>query len=285
MTEQVVRVRLVFAYDGTDFAGWAIQPDLRTVQGELEGALAKITRTELVRVSVAGRTDAGVHARAQVAHMDVPLAAWNRMPGHQPMTPEQGMFRRLNGVLPPDIRVHAVDVAPDGFDARFSALERRYAYRICDLSTPIDPLMRRHVLAYDRSLDVDKLNHASGTLTGLRDFAAFCRPRDGATTVRTLTELSWQRVAEGRDAGLVVATVRADAFCHSMVRALVGALLPVGYGRRDEAWLERVAGSIGRSDAIKVAKPHGLTLEEVVYPPDDEVAQRAEETRSRRALG
>ena len=112
MTEQVVRVRLVFAYDGTDFAGWAIQPDLRTVQGELEGALAKITRTDLVRVSVAGRTDAGVHARAQVAHMDVPLAAWNRMPGHQPMTPEQGMFRRLNGVLPPDIRVHAIDRRP-----------------------------------------------------------------------------------------------------------------------------------------------------------------------------
>jgi len=287
MTEHhaaVVRARLVFAYDGTDFQGWAIQPHLRTVQGVLEAALNRITRSDDIRVTVAGRTDAGVHARGQVAHVDIPLAAWNRMPGHQPKTPEEGMFRRLNGVLPPDIRVHTIDRAPEGFDARFGALERRYAYRVGDSHLPVDPLTRRYVLALDRALDVDVLNAASGMLTGLRDFAAFCRPREGATTVRTLTELSWRRVTEGSDTGLVVATVRADAFCHSMVRALVGALLPVGYGRRDEEWLARIASSIGRSDGIKVAKPHGLTLEEVVYPPDAEVAARAALTRARRAL-
>jgi len=284
MTHEVVRARLVFAYDGTDFAGWAIQPGLRTIQGELEGALARIMRAEQIRVTVAGRTDAGVHARAQVAHVDLPLAEWLRMPGHKPKTPEQGLFRRLNGVLPADIRVHHIDVAPEGFDARFSPLERRYAYRVRDSATAVDPLTRRYVLALDKALDVDALNSASGMLTGLRDFAPFCRPRDGATTVRLLTEFSWARVTEGPDTGLVVATVRADAFCHSMVRALIGALLPVGYGRRDQDWLAGVASSLGRSDAIKVAKPHGLTLEEVVYPPDAEVGARAELTRARRTL-
>jgi tRNA pseudouridine38-40 synthase len=279
MTDEVVRARLVFAYDGTEFSGWAAQPGLRTVQETLEAALARVTRADAVRTTVAGRTDAGVHARAQQAHVDLPREAWARMPGRSDRSPADGLLSRLNGVLPPDVRVHSVSEAPLGFDARFSAVERRYVYRVDDSGAP-DPLERRHILAHDRPLDVDALNAVSGVLTGLRDFAAFCRGREGATTIRTLTELSWARGS----AGVIEATVRADAFCHSMVRSLVGALLAVGDGRRDEAWLREVAGSQIRSQAISVAPAHGLTLEEVVYPPDSELALRAEQTRARRSL-
>ncbi|WP_084038465.1 tRNA pseudouridine(38-40) synthase TruA [Demequina sp. NBRC 110053] len=285
----VVRVRLDFSYDGTDFSGWATQPSLRTVQGEMEAALARIIRDPAtgesmpVRLTVAGRTDAGVHARHQVAHADIPAASWSRMPGRCVRTPEVGLRERLDGILPDDITVRTVAIAPVGFDARFAATERRYAYRVADDSALRDPLTRRHVLWHDAALDVDALNRSSALLTGLRDFAPFCRAREGATTIRDLKELSWERVASGADAGLVVATVRADAFCHSMVRSLVGALLPVGQGRRDLAWLESVAAGTERSQAIAVAPAHGLTLERVSYPADDELASRTELTRARRS--
>ncbi|GIG54799.1 tRNA pseudouridine(38-40) synthase TruA [Demequina activiva] len=283
----VVRARLDLSYDGTAFAGWAVQPDLRTVQGELESALARIIRDDAggsvpVRVTVAGRTDAGVHARGQVAHIDIPHAAWERLPGRSDRTPAEGLRERLGGVLPEDIVVRDATIAPEGFDARFSATERRYAYRVCDRVDLRDPLTRRHVLWHDADVDVERLNLASAALLGLRDFAPFCRAREGATTIRELKELSWERVAAGPDAGLVVATVRADAFCHSMVRSLVGALLPVGQGRREVAWLEEVASGSERSQAIAVAPAQGLTLEHVAYPKDAELAARAEQTRARR---
>jgi len=279
MTDEVVRARLAFAYDGTAFSGWAAQPGLRTVQSELEAALARVTRADAVRTTVAGRTDAGVHARGQVAHVDLPVEAWVRMPGRSDRTPAAGLQSRLNGVLPDDVRIHRVDEAPSGFDARFSAVERRYAYRVCDNPAATDPLTRHWIATHDRPVDVEALKAASGMLLGLRDFAAFCRGREGATTIRTLTELSWLREGD-----VVTATVRADAFCHSMVRSLVGALLAVGDGRRDVAWLEEVAASPVRAQGISVASPHGLTLEEVVYPPDAELASRAEVTRARRSL-
>lgn len=285
MIEQqpIVRARLDLSYDGTDFSGWATQPGLRTVQGVLEEALARVVRQDdAPRVTVAGRTDAGVHARGQVAHVDVDAAAWARMPGRARRSPAEGLRSRLDGVLPDDVVMRAVSVAPPGFDARFSATQRRYAYRVCD-GVP-DVLARRHVLHVRRPLDVDALNRASSTLTGLRDFAAFCRGREGATTIRDLLELSWRRADAGPDTGLVVATVRADAFCHSMVRSLVGALLAVGEGRRDLDWLTTVAASAGRSQAIAVAPAHGLTLEEVSYPDDARLAERAEATRGRRTL-
>lgn len=287
MTElkgEVVRVRLDFAYDGTEYAGWGIQPRLRTIQGVMEAGLARIVRFgEPPRLIVAGRTDAGVHARGQVAHLDIDVRAWERMPGHSTRTPGQSLVRRLNGVLPADINVKTADLAAPGFDARFSALGRRYAYRVCDDVNLRDPLTRRYVLWHD-PLDLDALTTASAALAGLRDFAPFCRPREGATTIRELTEFSWERVTEGPDTGLVVATVRADAFCHSMVRSLVGAVLAVGKGRRDEAWLADVVSTEGRSHAVKVALAHGLTLEEVSYPPDDELALRARVTRDKRSL-
>lgn len=284
MTE-VVRARLVFAYDGTDFAGWAAQPGLRTVQGVMEEGLGRIVRQdEPPRITVAGRTDAGVHARAQVAHVDIDSKAWERLPGRAERTPAEGLVRRLRGVLPPDIFVREAGIAPDGFDARFSAVARSYAYRIADPASPRDPLARRHVAWVDTDVDLAALQEASASLTGLRDFAAFCKAREGATSIRDLQVFAWERPASGADAGLLVATVRADAFCHSMVRSLVGAVLAVGEGRRDRAWLDAVAADSQRSQTVAVAPARGLTLEEVVYPPDAELAARAEQTRGRREL-
>ncbi|WNM26852.1 tRNA pseudouridine synthase A [Demequina capsici] len=289
LSSDVVRARLDFSYDGTSFHGWAAQPGLRTVQDVLETSLARVVRkadgspAAALRVTVAGRTDAGVHARGQVAHVDLPVDAWTRLPGRSDREPGEALRVRLAGVLPPDVAMRAVTAAAPGFDARFSALERRYAYRLCDDPASRDPLRRAFVVEHRRSLDAGVLDAASATLTGLRDFAAFCKAREGATTIRDLVEFSWTRPSQGPDTGLVVATVRADAFCHSMVRGLVGAVLAVGEGRRDLAWLGGVAGHRERSQAIAVAPPHGLTLEEVVYPPDDELAARAERTRDRRA--
>ncbi|WP_084077259.1 tRNA pseudouridine(38-40) synthase TruA [Demequina sp. NBRC 110057] len=289
LSSQVVRARLVFSYDGTDFAGWAAQPGLRTVQGSMEEALGRIVRDPATgapgahRLTVAGRTDAGVHARHQVAHVEIPRVAWERMPGRSDRTPGEGLRDRLQGTTPDDIVILDAGEAPEGFDARFSATQRRYAYRVCDRRDGLDPLTRRHVLWHDGALDVDALNGASATLTGLRDFAAFCKAREGATTIRDLVEFSWERVADGPDAGLVVATVRADAFCHSMVRSLVGAVLPVGQGRRGLDWLAAAASLTERAQGVAVAPAHGLTLEQVSYPADADLAARATLTRARRA--
>ncbi len=291
-SSEVVRARLDLSYDGTDFSGWGVQPVLRTVQGELEGALCTVVRgpggAQLVpadlRVTVAGRTDTGVHARGQVAHVDITPDSWRRLGGRSIHEPAQVLRERMSGVLPKDIVIHSAAPAAPGFDARFSALERRYAYRIADNQAGRDPLTRRFVTWTSRDLNVDALNEASATLTGLRDFAAFCRPRDGATTVRDLRQLSWERVTSGADAGLVVATVRADAFCHAMVRGLVGAVTAVGVGKRRLAWLGEVAAGDERCDLISVAPARGLTLEEVLYPSDEELAARAAIARTRRSI-
>jgi tRNA pseudouridine38-40 synthase len=264
---RVVRIRLDVAYDGTDFHGWAAQPRLRTVQGELTTALATVLRVPSVDVVCAGRTDAGVHARGQVVHADL----------EEP--PElDSLVRRLNGILPADVRVRRAAEAPAGFDARFGALWRRYAYRIADTAGAVDPLARHHVLAWPRPLEEDAMNAASALLVGRHDFASFCKQREGATTIRTLLELSWER--DG--GGVLVGTVRADAFCHSMVRALVGCLIAIGERRRPVAWAADVLRAEARDPAVAVVQAHGLTLEEVAYPADDELAERAEQTRAKR---
>lgn len=286
--EDLLRVRLDLAYDGSDFAGWARQPGLRTVQGLLEDGLATVLRTAAhgapaPHVTVAGRTDAGVHARGQVAHVDVPAGVLALVGGRSDRAPLEALVTRLAGVLPPDLVVHRATRAPDGFDARFSALRRRYAYRVCDDPAARDPLTRSHVLWHRRPLDVDAMHAAARPLLGRHDFAAYCKPREGATTIRTLEDLSWSRPAEGPDAGLVVARVQADAFCHSMVRALVGAALAVGEGRRPVGWPAELLAARRRDPAAHVVAAHGLTLEEVGYPPDAELAARAERTRARRA--
>lgn len=273
-----MRLRIDCAYDGTEFSGWAAQPGLRTVQGTLEEALATALRVQQVRVTVAGRTDAGVHARGQVAHVDVDPDTVVAAAGRSTDPPLEALARRVDGILPADLRVRRVSEAPEGFDARFSAIWRRYAYRIADAQALADPLVRGHVLTWGRPLDLDAMNEASAPLVGLQDFAAFCKQREGATTVRTLLDLSWSR----DDAGLVVGSVRADAFCHNMVRALVGSLITVGEGRRPATWPAEVLAGRRRDAGVRVMHAHGLTLEEVGYPDDDELAAQADRARTRR---
>jgi tRNA pseudouridine38-40 synthase len=271
---------LDLGYDGTDFSGWAVQPGRRTVAGVLGTALATVLRHPVAELGlvVAGRTDAGVHARGQVCHLDVPEGIWLGLAGDGSGAPPDRLLRHLRGVLPADVRVHAVTRAPAGFDARFAAVRRRYSYRVCDDPAGVPPLRRREVLAHRRALDVAAMREASAQVLGLRDFAAFCRRREGATTVRTLLVYDWERGADG----LVLARVEADAFCHSMVRALVGAVLAVGDGRRPPDWPARVLGAGQRDPAVTVVAARGLVLEEVVYPAPDRFAERVAEARARR---
>jgi len=256
------------SYDGSDFHGWAVQPGLRTVQDVLTQALGRVLALPSgPALTVAGRTDAGVHARGQVVHADVPSDAW--------AAAAATAVRRLARLLPPDVRVRAVGSAPDGFDARFSALWRRYSYRVCDDPAAADPLRRHDTLWYPRPVEVAPMNQAGLGCLGEHDFAAFCRRREGAGTVRELLHLSWART----EPGVLVATVTADAFCHNLVRALVGGMLAVGEGRRPPAWLAEVLAAGVRDPAVTVAPPHGLCLEEVRYPSPAALADRARTTR------
>ncbi|GAA0661771.1 tRNA pseudouridine(38-40) synthase TruA [Kitasatospora atroaurantiaca] len=277
-----VRIRLDLAYQGAEFSGWARQPGRRTVQGEIEDALRVVTRSEQTYdLTVAGRTDAGVHARGQVAHVDLPVELW--------AAHGEKLLRRLAGRLPGDVRVYRMTEAPAGFDARFAAIWRRYAYRVADHPGGVDPLLRGHVLWHDRPLDIEKMNEAAKLLLGEHDFAAYCKKREGATTIRTLLDLYWERVpADSHTAGvagsLAVATVRADAFCHNMVRALVGAMLLVGDGHRPVEFPGEVLAGGVRNSAVNVIRPYGLTLEEVGYPADDQLADRNRAARRMRTL-
>jgi len=273
------RLRLDLAYDGGAFHGWARQRELRTVQGELEAALDTVLRIEGAALTVAGRTDTGVHARGQVAHLDVDPAVLLAAAGRTGGDPAEALRRRLNGVLDPDVRVHRVTPAPAGFDARFSAVWRRYAYRIADAEESVDPLVRGHVLVWPRQLDTEAMNEAARLLLGEHDFASFCKKREGATTIRTLLDLAWER----RD-GVLEARVRADAFCHNMVRSLVGCMIAVGEGRRAPGWAGDVLTARSREPGVVVVPPQGLTLEEVGYPADADLAAQAEAARVVRSL-
>jgi tRNA pseudouridine38-40 synthase len=251
---------LDIAYDGTDFSGWARQPGRRTVCAVLEDTMSMVLRHD-VRLTVAGRTDAGVHATGQVAHTDIPAA------------PD---LTRLARALPPDVRVQAIRPAPAGFDARFSAIRRHYVYRVCDQQWTANPLTRRNTVTWPRPLAVPALNEASEMLLGLNNFVAFCRRREGATTIRDVQRLTWTRTSDT----VVEAEVSADAFCHSMVRSLVGALLAVGEGRKPVEWPASLLKAETRPSTITVAPAHGLTLVGVDYPPPAQLAARAEQTRN-----
>ncbi|GAA5147342.1 tRNA pseudouridine(38-40) synthase TruA [Microbacterium pseudoresistens] len=277
-----MRIRLDIAYDGTGFRGWARQPGLRTVQGTLEGALERIVGSA-VQLVVAGRTDAGVHAAGQVAHVDLDEAQWARVEsrhGRAAHDPAGSLAGRMRGVLGayPDVTVRQSMIAPEGFDARFSAVWRRYRYRLADEQSGYDPLVRHDTTSIRASLDVDAMDAAAQTLIGLWDFAAYCKARDDATTIRTLLEYRWRR----DEAGVLVAEVKADAFCHSMVRALVGACAAVGEGRLDVGDLAVIRDGLTRTSEFKVLAARGLSLLEVGYPADELLAARAEQTRARR---
>jgi tRNA pseudouridine38-40 synthase len=264
-----VRVRLDVAYDGTGFSGWAAQPGRRTVAGVLADALGRIFGPAgATGLTVAGRTDAGVHATGQVCHVDLPAGAWSELVGT--------LVRRLAGLLPTDVRVRAATAVPADFDARFSATWRRYEYRVTDASHGAEPLRRHEVLAWPRPLDVAALNAAAAGLVGEHDFAAYCRRKEHATTRRAISRLDWRRDGDG----LLVATVQADAFCQSMVRSLVGAMLVAGDGRRPVEWPAGLLSLRERSSSVSVAPAHGLTLVAVGYPDDPAgYARRAEVTR------
>lgn len=302
-----VRVRLDVAYDGTDFSGWAAQPGRRTVQGVLTEALATVLRTP-VSLTVAGRTDAGVHATGQVVHVDVPGGVGGGRAAAAEATGAAGdadgagggaaggadgaggaaapsagvaggvdcawLVRRLARILPPDVRVRAAVAVPAAFDARFSALRRHYRYRLATGPSGAEPLRARDTVSWPHPVDLDAVRAASALLLGEHDFAAFCRYREGATTVRELQRYAWTA-----DGDVLVAEVSADAFCHSMVRSLVGAVLDVGRGRRPVDWPAELLERRSRASEVPVAPAHGLTLVAVDYPPDAELAARADVTR------
>lgn len=299
-----IRLRIDLSYDGTEFFGWAVQPGLRTVQGELERAISTVVGdgpylqgnagSAQVRLTVAGRTDAGVHARGQVAHIDLSasqLDRWNGRNGDNPSS----RARRVNGVLArqkgersqpgsvasPDLIVRSVAIAPSGFDARFSAIARRYRYRLVETLVRCDALRARDTAIAHQNLDdgaLERMRVAADELLGLNDFAAFCKARDGATTVRELQQLQVSR----DDTGVINFDIQADAFCHSMVRSVVGALVAVGAGRLSFQELAAIRHEKMRSSRFAVMPAHGLCLEEILYPPEDELATRAEQTRARR---
>lgn len=288
ITDATTRLRLDISYDGTDFSGWAAQPDRRTVAGCLSHALTVLFR-QTIPLVVAGRTDAGVHASGQVAHIDVPrgglLALAPRVRPGDPLPSDdladgrRGLLRRLAGLLPTDVRVRRVSPAPDGFDARFAALRRHYRYRIGTAEWGSEPLQRRDVFAKRRPLDVAAMSAAAIALLGLHDFAAFCKPREGATTIRELQALTIRR-----DGDEVVIEVQADAFCHSMVRSLVGSLIAVGEHQVPVGRPAEQLASLSRTVGVHIAPALGLTLVQVDYPPDDELLRRAAATRAIRAL-
>lgn len=288
VTEERRRYRLDIAYQGTDFNGWGRQPGLRTVQGTLEEGLATIFRRagDPPVLTVAGRTDAGVHAVGQVAHVDLAPAqeALLRKPHgtRPPLSAEEALGRRLNGILGPvsDVVVVSASLAPDGFDARFSALWRRYEYRVADRAALRDPLQRHRTAWVSSDLDVSTMDMAAHGLLGLHDFASYCKAREGATTIRTLQGFGWRRDPDG----VLIADLTADAFCHSMVRALVGACVEVGEGKLGAGELVTLRDEKRRTSAFRVMPARGLTLLEVGYPEGAELALRAERTRAMREL-
>ena len=260
------RLRIDLAYDGSNFAGWAKQPDRRTVQECIEEALAKISRISPETI-VAGRTDAGVHATGQVIHVDIPESV-----------ALDDLVYKLNRILDEDVRIHKISIAPEAFHARFSALRRYYRYKILDENRVLDPLSRLDVATWYRPLDVDVMNKTSALLLGEHDFAAFCKYREGATTTRTLEKYEWKRNSEG----FLVADIVADAFCYSMVRNLVGAVVCVADGRFDPEWIVGVLNNKERVSDSLVFPARGLTLYQVDYPSDTDLLERAKISIARR---
>lgn len=244
-----LRLRIDLAYDGTNYAGWAKQPDQRTIQEEIETALAKITQSP-VETIVAGRTDAGVHASGQVIHVDVPENSEIKE-----------LVFKLNRMLDEDIRILKVTVMDKAFHARFSATERSYTYTILDGNQVVSPLHRLDVAPWYRSLDIEILNSASALLLGKHDFAAFCKFREGATTVRNLKRFNWTR----DNAGYLTADIAANAFCYSMVRNLVGAVVCVAEGRNNLDWISAMLANKERVPDSLVFVARGLTLRHVEY--------------------
>jgi tRNA pseudouridine38-40 synthase len=263
-----LRLRFDLAYDGTNFFGWGKQPDRRTVQEEVEKAIGTVTQSKIDSI-VAGRTDAGVHATGQVIHVDVPEGI-----------SLDDIAYKLNRILDEDIRITHVSIAPEAFHARFSALRRSYTYKILDNNLPIPPINRMDIASWYRPLDVKLMNEASSLVLGHHDFAAFCKFREGGTTIRTLETFHWERQGD-----LLVASIIADAFCYSMVRNLVGAVVCVADGRKESTWIGELLANKERVSDSLVFPARGLTLSSVEYPTDDQLLERAKVTIGKRGNG
>jgi tRNA pseudouridine38-40 synthase len=268
------RLRIDIAYDGTAFFGWAAQPDRRTIQDHVEHAISQVTRGEVQSI-VAGRTDAGVHATGQVIHVDLPDSVFSDGFSYADLR------YKLNRILDEDVRVMEISDAPEGFHARFSALRRIYTYKILDANEVIPPLSRYDVAPWYRPLDADLMNKASALVLGHHDFAAFCKFKEGGTTIRTLEKYHWHR----DESGLLVAEVVADAFCYSMVRNLVGAVVCVADGRKDPSWMAELLANKERVSDSLVFPARGLSLTQVDYPSDQELIERAKVTIGKRGDG
>ena len=265
--EGFIRLRGILAYDGKDFSGWGSQPGTRTVQGVVEDAVSQVLRIPRMHIQCAGRTDAGVHASGQVVHFDVPT---------MPLPEMKDLVFKFNSLLPDDVAFREIEIAHQNFDARFAALSRSYVYLIHE--GPRDPLLRDRVYRHWQPLDVELMHEASQLLLGLHNFSSFCRKREGATTIRTLLRFDWSRTPDG----LIRADVQADAFCYSMVRGLVGAIIAIGEGKRDKAWLLDYLEGKERKPEVFAAPALGLTFESVEYPTEDQFLGRISETLNMR---
>ena len=277
------------------------------MQGEIERILHTVLRVpvddagEPLRLTVAGRTDTGVHASHQVCHLDVSETIPARCVGHMDVPPVVALTRRLQRMLPNDITIHGINEAPQGFDARFSALERTYVYRIADRSSEIDPRMRGFVLHVDDDLDLETMNQAAAMAIGLHDFGSFATPNPGGTTIREVKTAYWRRIPQrplidgemtmgeryrtpSMESGLACFTIVADAFARNMVRSLVNGCVQVGIGKRSLDWFADKMATPLREGSTGPIAPQGLTLEHIEYPDDDQLAIRAETIRAKRTL-
>jgi tRNA pseudouridine38-40 synthase len=272
------RLAIDLSYDGTDFAGWAKQPDQRTIQETIEEALTRITRHQVATI-VAGRTDAGVHARHQIIHVDIPAAP--HISRYRPDETEwdiENFYYRINQILDKDIRINSVVEAPANFHARFSAEARHYRYKILDNNRVLSPLQRVDATTWFRELDIDLMNEASAKMLGERDFATFCRFRPNSTTIRELKRFEWHRDNDG----FVIADLCADAFGWNMVRNLVGAAVCVGEGRYPISWMSEILTAKSRVSDSYVFPGSGLTLMQVDYPADEDLLARIDMTLAKR---
>jgi len=252
------RLRIDLSYDGTNFSGWAKQPDQRTLQEEIEHALTVLTQSNIATI-VAGRTDAGVHAEHQVIHTDVPEK-----------TDISNFAFRLNQLLDEDIRINSVIYAPKNFHARFTAIARTYKYKIVDGGRVTPPLDRYDSADWFRDLDIDLMNQGSKLLLGEHDFFAFCKFREGGTTIRNLLQFDWERDSKN----YAVATIKAESFRYNMVRNLVGAAVCVGEKRFEPEWMLKTLEDKVRIPDSYVFPAKGLTLVSVEYPAESEYLTR-----------
>ncbi len=248
------RLRVDLTYDGTNFSGWAKQPNQRTIQEVFEKSLSTILRTPVATI-VAGRTDAGVHANHQVLHTDIP-----------DKSQIDNLTFRLNQLLPEDIRVLSTTWAPPNFHARFTPISRTYQYKIIDGGQVTTPLNRSDSVEWFRKLDTNLMNLGSNLLLGEHDFFAYCRYREGGSTIKNLIKFEWRR----DENSTVIGEIQANSFRYNMVRNLVGAAVCVGEGRFEPNWMRKVLDEKIRVSDSYVFPAKGLTLISISYPTEDQ---------------